>query len=150
MKTIFLFVAHLCGIVLGPNLVQLTIGDIYFFNFLMLHHWYLGLNGDMFWEPSLNRKKHWFKKCNQTNVAKKIPKKTSSKFGPEKKHFTFWQNFVQSKTLLRGPLVAWFSKNQRTGFDQCWLVIDFFSISGRLVISKFLILVFKQGINLIF
>jgi hypothetical protein len=39
MKTIFLFGAHLCGIVvLRPNLVQLTIGDIYFFNFLMLHH----------------------------------------------------------------------------------------------------------------
>ncbi len=80
--------------VLGPNLVQLMICDVYFFNFLMLHHWYLGLNGDMFWEPSLNRKKHRFKKCNQTNVAKKIPRKTSSKFGPEKKHFTFWQNLA--------------------------------------------------------
>jgi hypothetical protein len=43
-------------------------------------------------------------------VAKKIPRKTSSKFGPEKTHLTFLQNFVQSKTLLCGPLVAWFSK----------------------------------------
>jgi hypothetical protein len=59
-------------------------------------------------------------------VAKKIPKKTSSKFGPEKKHFTFWQNSVQSKTLLCGPLVEWFSKiKEPVLISVGWLLIFF-------------------------
>jgi hypothetical protein len=40
-------------------------------------------------------------------------------------------------------------KNQRTGFDQFWLVIYFFSITCR-VISIKKNLIFKQGIILLF
>ncbi len=109
-----------------PNLVKLVIGDIYFFNFLMLHHWYLGLNGDMFWEPSLNRKKTLVQK-NVTILMwpKKIPKKHLPNL-VLKKNISHFGKILCNQNIAMWTLSSMVLKNQRTGFDQCWLVISKF------------------------